>query len=52
MAEKNQLTYSHKKSLRRRGMDPNDYVFVKETYASLYVRNIHTGVVKIIIKEN
>ena len=52
MAEKNQLAYSHKKSLRRRGMDPKDYVFVKETYASLYVRNIHTGVVKIIIKVN
>ena len=46
------FTNSHKTSLRRRGMDPKDYVFVKETCCALYVRNIHTGVVKIINKCN
>ena len=46
------FTYTHKKSLQRRGLDPKDYVFVKETYGALYVRNVHTGVVKIINKCN
>ena len=44
------FTNSHRKSLERRGLKPKDYVFVKETYCALYVRNIHTGVVKIIYK--
>jgi hypothetical protein len=48
----NKFTDSHKKSMRCRGLDPKDYVFVKETYVSLYIRNIHTGVVKIIYKHN
>jgi hypothetical protein len=51
MADK-KFTDSHKKSMRCRGLDPKDYVFVKETYVSLYIRNIHTGVVKIIYKHN
>ena len=46
------FTNSHKTSLRRRGMDPKDYAFVKETYGALYIRNIHTGVIKIINKKN
>ena len=46
------FTSTHKTSLRRRGLDPKDYVFVKETYGALYVRNIHTGIVKIINKCN
>ena len=53
MAEKKILfTTSHKTSLRRRGLDPKDYIFVKETYGTLYIRNIHTGIVKIINKHN
>ena len=53
MAEKKiPFTTTHKKSLQRRGLDPKDYVFVKETYAALYIRNIHTGIVKIINKHN
>ena len=50
--KKTPFTYTHKKSLRRRGLDPKDYVFVKETYGALYIRNIHTGVIKIINKKN
>lgn len=53
MAEKKStFTNTHKISLRRRGLDPKDYVFVKETYCALYIRNIHTGIVKIINKHN
>ena len=54
MAEKEtvKLTSNHKVMLRRRGLDPKDYVFVKETYGALCVRNIHTGVVKILNKRN
>lgn len=50
--EKKQFNKNHKVSLTRRGLDPKDYVFVKETYCALYVRNIHTGVLKIINKCN
>ena len=46
------LDNNQKMMLRRRGLDPKDYVLVKSTYGSLYVKNIHTGVVKIIYKKN
>lgn len=41
-----------RKMLKRRGLNPDDYVIVKNTYGSLYVKNIHTGTVKIINKKN
>ena len=50
--KKTPFTYTHKKFLQRRGLDPKDYVFVKETYGALYIRNIHAGVIKIINKKN
>lgn len=50
--QRSTFTNNQKVILRRRGLDPKDYVFVKETYGALYVRNIHTGVVKIINKHN
>lgn len=46
------LTPANRAILRRRGMDPNQYAFVKEFYGVLYVRNIHTGQTKIINKYN
>lgn len=49
---KPKFTNTHKITLRRRGLDPKDYVLVKETYGALYIRNIHTHVVKIINKCN
>lgn len=52
MADSKPFTNTHRDTLRRRGLKPQDYVFVKETYGALYVRNIHTGVVKIINKKN
>ena len=52
MKEEKKLTYNHEVMLRRRGLDPKDYAFVKETYVTLFVRNIHTGQIKIINKQN
>jgi hypothetical protein len=38
--------------LRKRGMNPDDYVVVRALYGSLWVKNIHTGIVKILNKAN
>ena len=43
---------NQKSIIKRRGLNPNDYLVLKETYASLHLKNIHTGFVKIIIKYN
>jgi hypothetical protein len=51
-AEAKKLTYNQRHMLVVRGLDPKDYVFVKETYVTLFVRNIHTGQIKIINKQN
>ena len=46
------LTYNQKLMLKRRGMNPDHYVVVKELYSSLWVKNVLTGKVKIINKHN
>lgn len=46
------LTSRQKELLKRRGLDPNDYVLVRALYGSVWVKNIHTGTVKIIDKNN
>ena len=46
------LTSKQKIMLERRGMDPQYYEVVKATYASLYVRDKRSGLVKIIYKNN
>ena len=38
--------------LRRRGLDPTNYVVLRETYVSLYLRDVRDGSVKIIMKYN
>lgn len=38
--------------LRRRGLDPKDFIIVKDTYVSLYVRDLRNGRIKIINKNN
>lgn len=38
--------------IRRRGLDPINYVVLKETYTSLYLRDQRDGTVKIITKNN
>lgn len=40
------------KMLRRRGLDPKDFVVVKDTYVSLYIRDLRNGRIKIINKNN
>ena len=46
------LTYNQKTMLRRRGLDPENYVIVKNTYSSLYLRDRRDGSLKIIFKQN
>ena len=46
------LTSNQKEMLARRGYDPKNYEFVKESYGSLYVRDKRTGKIKVIYKQN
>ena len=50
--EEKKLSTNHKTMLKRRGMNPDHYVVVKELYSSLWVKNVLTGKVKIINKHN
>ena len=50
--KKTSFTAHQQTMLRRRGLNPNDWELVKNTYVSLYIRNIHTGRIKIINKQN
>lgn len=54
MAEKKTatLTSNQKVILRRRGLDPKYFEFVRSTYAVLYVRDVRTGKIKPINKCN
>ena len=38
--------------IRRRGMNPDHYVVVKDLYSALWIKNIYTGSVKILNKHN
>lgn len=42
------LNYVQREALRRRSLKPEDYVLVKETYTTWYLRNIHTGIIKLV----
>ena len=46
------LTYRQRELLRRRGMDPNRYVLVRDLYSTLYLKDTVTGKIKIITKSN
>ncbi len=50
--EKAKLTSNQKAMLKRRGMNPDHYVVVKDLYSALWVKNVYTGVVKILNKHN
>ena len=52
MTKNNGFTSNQLTMLRRRGLDPKDYVLVKNTYGALYIKNVNTGVTKIIYKQN
>ena len=36
--------------LRRRGLNPKNYMVIKDTYTSLYLKDLRNGSVKIISK--
>lgn len=44
------LTSNHRAMLKRRGKDPKNYTFLKNTYASVYFRDKRSGKVYIILK--
>jgi hypothetical protein len=48
MAKK--LSYNHKEMLRKRGRDPKNYVFLKNTYTTVYFRDIRTGKILPVLK--
>ena len=48
MAKK--LSYNHQEMLRKRGRDPKNYVFLKNTYTTVYFRDIRTGKVLPVLK--
>jgi hypothetical protein len=50
--EKMKLTSNQKAMLKRRGMNPDHYVVVKDLFSALWVKNIYTGAVKILNKHN
>lgn len=50
--EAKKLNTRQRELLKRRGLDPNDYVVVRALYGSVWFKNIHTGKVKIINKNN
>ena len=43
---------SHYQMMKIRGLNPKNFEFVKETYCSLYVRDMRTGKIFIIFKHN
>ena len=46
------LKYAHRVMLIRRGLNPDNYALIKETYSSLYLRDIRDRSLKIIFKNN
>jgi len=45
-------TYDQGLLLKRRGLDPKDYVVIRVLYGSTWFQNIHTGQIKILDKKN
>ena len=43
---------NQKDMIKRRGLDPEDYLVLKDTFASLYLKDLRNGRVKIIYKQN
>lgn len=52
MARYRKLNHNQKTMLRRRGMDPNNYVLLKNTNAALYLLDLRFNKVKVIHKWN
>lgn len=45
-------TYGQGLLLRRRGLDPKDYVVIRALNSSVWFKNIHAGVIKIVDKRH
>ena len=43
---------NQKAMIRRRGLDPDKYLVVRDTFASLYIRDKLSGRIKILYKQN
>jgi hypothetical protein len=50
--EKAKLSRAQLDALRKRSLNPQDYVLVKESYTTWYFRNIHTGLIKPVLRYN
>ena len=50
--EGKKLAYNQRLMLKRRGMNPDNYVLVKDLYSSLWLRDVRTGKIKIVNKSN
>jgi hypothetical protein len=46
------LQHRHRAMLQRRGVDPKNYALIKETYSSVYLRDLRDGSLKILYKFN
>ena len=46
------LTYRQRELLRRRGLNPDNYMVVRQLYGSLFLKDIRTGKIKILNKNN
>ena len=46
------LTHHPRDMLRNRGLDPRNYLFVKNTYTHVYFWDIRYKSVKVIVKQN
>lgn len=44
------VSSNHAAMLRRRGLDPKNYVFLKNTYTTVYFRDIRTGKIWPVLK--
>lgn len=43
---------NQKEMIKRRGLNPADYIVLKDTFASLYLKDLRNGRIKIIYKQN
>lgn len=51
-SETKDLNSRQRTMLQRRGLDPKNFKVIRETYVSLYLRDLRNGRIKIIMKQN
>lgn len=50
--EGKKLNSRQKPMVKARGLNPDDYVVIRDLYGSLWLKNVRTGQIKIINKKN